>query len=129
MADIKLNLNPVAEDIKQQLQALVPVRTGRLQKGISYLIREEQDGYVILLVMEDYFKYLKPKTKTSKPPTATELAMASPPLPKMNTLGVVPKTELSPRSQSIIGKININTAMQKMDKEELKKTLKKLINL
>ena len=53
MSEIKINLNDVGQDLVDQLRDLVPVRTGRLKNSISYQIQEEEDGYVISMMMED----------------------------------------------------------------------------
>ena len=47
MSEIKLNVNPVGQDLVEQLRNLVPVRTGRLKKSIQYQVKEVSDGYVI----------------------------------------------------------------------------------
>ena len=56
MSEIKLNVNPVGQDLVDQLRDLVPVRTGRLKNSIQYKVKEVKDGYIISLIMEDYFK-------------------------------------------------------------------------
>lgn len=126
MSEIKLDITPVAEDIVQQLKELVPVRTGRLKNSIQYEVREDRDGYVITLIMEDYFKWLKVKTKPSRLPSAKELAMANPPLPKMNNLGLVKQSELSPRSRSILDRIDIMEALSTLDKTVIEKQIKEI---
>ena len=40
MSDIKLNVNPVGQDLVDQLRQQVPVRTGRLRKSIKYQVMD-----------------------------------------------------------------------------------------
>lgn len=129
MSEIKLNLNPVGQDIVEQLRAVVPVRTGRLKKSITYTIIEVGDGYIIRLTMEDYFKWLKPRTKAPTMPTPRELSQASPPLPKMNRLGIVKQADLSPRSQGLMKRVDIVEAMTTMDPKVLEEQIKDIIRL
>lgn len=129
MSQIKLNLNPVGQDIVQQLRDVVPVRTGRLKKSIKYEIREVSDGYVITLIMEDYFKWLKYRTKPPTMPTPRELSQASPPLPKMNRLGIVKQNELSPRAQGLMKRVDIVEAMTTLDPRILEEQIKDILQL
>lgn len=128
MSEIKLNVNPVGRDLVDQLKNLVPVRTGRLRNSINYDVREVADGYVISLIMEDYFKWLKDRKLPPKLPTARELSLAAPPLPKMNTLGIVKQADLSPRSRGIMDKVDIAEAITTLDpkiiEEQIKDALK-----
>ena len=127
MSEIELDITPVAQDIVDQLKSLVPVRTGRLRNSISYSVREVDDGYIIELVMEDYFKWLKVRRKAPRLPTAKELAMARPPLPKMNTLGRVPVRDLSPRAKGIMDSVDIVEAMTTLDKRVLEEQIKDIL--
>lgn len=127
MSEIELDITPVAEDIVEQLKSLVPVRTGRLRDSIRYAVREVDDGYIIELVMEDYFKWLKVRRKAPRLPTARELAMARPPLPKMNTLGRVPVRDLSPRSKGIMEKIDYMEAVSTLDKSVIEEQIKDIL--
>lgn len=129
MSDIKLNLKPVGQHLQNQLKSLVPVRTGRLRDSISYIIREEHDGYVISFQMEDYFAWLKPRKAPPTLPTRKELMMARPPLPKMNTLKSVKDSDLSPRAQKIMKSVDIKTAIDQIDKKELEEKIKEIIEL
>lgn len=128
MSEIKLNVNPVGRDLVDQLKNLVPVRTGRLRNSINYDVREVADGYVISLIMEDYFKWLKDRKLPPKLPTARELSLAAPPLPKMNTLGIVKQADLSPRSRGIMDRVDIAEAITTLDpriiEEQIKDALK-----
>lgn len=127
MSDIKLDLNPVGQDLVDQLRSRVPVRTGRLRNSIQYRVREEKDGYVISLLMEDYFKWLKPRTRPMRLPTPRELSLASPPLPRMNDLGVVRKEDLSARSRRIIDSVDIVEALSTLDPEVLEEQIKDIM--
>lgn len=127
MSELKLDLKEVGKDLEEQLKDLVPVRTRRLKNSIKYEIHETKDGYEILLEMEDYFTWLKPRRKPSKLPTRKELADARPPLPKMNDLGRVKSTQLSPRASSIMKKINFKTALEKIDKKDFEEQIKKIL--
>ena len=129
MSEIKLDVTPVAKDIADQLKDLVPVRTGRLRNSIKYEIREVSDGYVISLIMEDYFKWLKVKTREGRLPTPRELSMAEPPLPKMNDLGVVVQSDLSPRARGILDRVDIVEAMTTLDMTILEEQIKDIIAL
>lgn len=129
MSEIKLNVNPVGQDLVDQLRAQVPVRTGRLKKSIQYQVREVSDGYVISLIMEDYFKWLKYRTKPQRLPTPRELSLATPPLPRMNRLGVVKQADLSPRAQGIMRKVDIVEAMTALDPKILEEQIKDIIKL
>lgn len=129
MSGIKLNLNPVGQDIVKQLRDVVPVRTGRLKKSIAYSIYEVEDGYVIRLTMEDYFKWLKYRTKPVRMPTQRELSMAAPPLPKMNRLGLVRQEDLSPRARGLMGQVDIVEAMTTLDPRILEEQIKDIIKL
>lgn len=129
MSEIKLDLNPVGQDLVDQLRSRVPVRTGRLKNSIKYEIREVSDGYVITLVMEDYFKWLKYRTKTPTMPTPRELSLAAPPLPKMNKLGVVKQADLSPRAQGIMSAVDVVEALTTMDPKVLEEQIKDVIKL
>lgn len=129
MSGIKLNLNPVGQDLVEQLRARVPVRTGRLRKSVQYKVKEVEDGYVIDLVMEDYFKWLKPRTKVQRLPTPRELSLASPPLPRMNSLGVVKREDLSPRSRRILDGVDVVEAMTTLDTRILEEQIKDIIRL
>lgn len=129
MSEIKLNLNPVGQDLVDQLRNQVPVRTGRLKKSIQYKIREEKDGYVVSLIMEDYFKWLKDRKLPPKLPTSKELSLASPPLPKMNSLGVVKQADLSPRSRGIMDRVDIVEAMSTLDPKILEEQIKDILKI
>lgn len=127
MSEIKIDVTPVAQDLVEQLRELVPVRTGRLRNSIQYEVREVEDGYVISLIMEDYFKWLKVKTKEGRLPTPREMAMASPPLPKMNSLGVVKQSDLSPRAMGIMSRVDIVEALSTLDKGAIEEQIKEII--
>lgn len=127
MTELELNIEPVAQDLVTQLKNLVPVRTGRLKNSIQYQIRKDSDGYVISLIMEDYFKWLKVRTRSPKLPTAKEMAMANPPLPKMNDLGIVKQEDLSARSKGIMDRIDIMEALSTMDKSFIEEQIKDII--
>lgn len=129
MSEIKLNVNPVGQDLVDQLRSLVPVRTGRLKNSIKYQVREVADGYVISLIMEDYFKWLKVRKLPKRLPTAREIALASPPLPKMNDLGVVKTSDLSPRSRSIMDKLDIAEAVTTLDKNIIEEQIKDILSI
>ena len=129
MSGIKLNLNPVGQDIVKQLRDVVPVRTGRLKKSIVYDIYEVEDGYVIRLTMEDYFKWLKYRRQPVRMPTQRELSMAAPPLPKMNRLGLVRQEDLSPRARGLMGQVDIVEAMTTLDPRILEEQIKDIIKL
>lgn len=127
MSEIKLNLNPVGQDLVDQLRSLVPVRTGRLKNSIQYRIKEEQDGYVISLLMEDYFKWLKNRRLPQRLPTPRELSQASPPLPKMNTLGIVKQSDLSPRSRGIMDRVDLMEALSTLDPKIIEEQIKDIL--
>ena len=127
MSEIKLNVNPVGQDLVDQLRDLVPVRTGRLKNSIQYKVKEVKDGYIISLIMEDYFKWLKERTRTTKLPTPRELSLASPPLPRMNTLGVVKQEDLSSRSRGIMARVDIVEALSTLDPKVLEEQIKEII--
>lgn len=127
MSEIKLNVNPVGQDLVDQLRDLVPVRTGRLKNSIQYKVKEVKDGYIISLIMEDYFKWLKERTRTPKLPTPRELSLASPPLPRMNTLGVVKQEDLSSRSRGIMARVDIVEALSTLDPKVLEEQIKEII--
>lgn len=127
MSDIKIDLGPVAGEIKRQLQNLVPVRTGRLKRSIDYVIKETQKGYTVSFIMEDYIAWLKPKTKQDTLPSSRELALASPPLPKMNNLHFRGVQELSPRSQSIFRKVDVEIAFDRINREELEESIRRIL--
>ena len=127
MSEIKLNVNPVGQDLVDQLRSLVPVRTGRLKNSIKYQVREVADGYVISLIMEDYFKWLKDRKLPPKLPTARELSLAAPPLPKMNTLGIVKQADLSPRSRGILERVDIAEAVTTLDPRFIEEQIKDIL--
>ena len=127
MSEIKLNVNPVGQDLVDQLRSLVPVRTGRLKNSIKYQVREVADGYVISLIMEDYFKWLKDRNLPPKLPTARELSLAAPPLPKMNTLGIVKQADLSPRAKGIMDRIDIAEAVTTLDPRIIEEQIKDIL--
>lgn len=127
MSELKLNVNPVGQDLVDQLRNLVPVRTGRLRNSIQYQVKEEKDGYVISLIMEDYFKWLKDRTLPQRLPTPRELSLASPPLPKMNRLGVVNHTDLSTRSRGIMNSVDIVEALTTLDPKILENQIKDIM--
>lgn len=129
MSEIKMNVNPVGQDLVDQLRNLVPVRTGRLKNSIQYRVREEDDGYVISLLMEDYFKWLKDRTRPPKLPTPMELSLATPPLPRMNKLGVVKQADLSSRSRGIMEKVDIMEALSTLDPKEIEEQIKDIIKI
>ena len=127
MSELKLNVNPVGQDLVDQLRSRVPVRTGRLRNSIQYRVKEEKDGYVISLLMEDYFKWLKPRTRAMRLPTPRELSLVSPPLPRMNTLGVVRKDDLSARSRKILDSVDIVEALTTLDPDVLEEQIKDIL--
>ena len=127
MSLIKIDLRPVGQDLVDQLRSLVPVRTGRLKNSISYQIQEEEDGYVISLQMEDYFKWLKDRKLPMRLPTPRELSMAAPPLPKMNSLGKVKESELSSRSLDIMKRVDIPEALSILDPAILEEQIKEIL--
>lgn len=127
MSEIKLNVNPVGNDLVNQLKSLVPVRTGRLKNSIKYQVREVTDGYVISLIMEDYFKWLKDRKLPPKLPTARELSLAAPPLPKMNTLGIVKQADLSPRAKGIMDRVDIAEAVTTLDPRIIEEQIKDIL--
>ena len=85
------------------------------------------DGYVISFVMEDYFKWLKDRKLPPKLPTARELSLAAPPLPKMNTLGIVKQTDLSPRAKGIMDRIDIAEAVTTLDPRIIEEQIKDIL--
>ena len=127
MSEIKLNVNNVGQDLVDQLKRLVPVRTGRLKNSIKYEVKEVADGYVISFVMEDYFKWLKDRKLPPKLPTAKELSLAAPPLPKMNTLGIVKQADLSTRSRGIMDRVDIDKAMDTLDPKKIEEQIKEIL--
>lgn len=127
MSEIKIDVRPVGQDLVDQLKGLVPVRTGRLKNSVQYEVREVADGYVISLIMEDYFKWLKVRKLPQRLPTAKELALARPPLPKMNDLGVVKTSDLSPRSRSIMDKLDIAEAVTTLDSRIIEEQIKDIL--
>lgn len=127
--ELKLNLDKVGQDIVNQLKNLVPERTGRLKNSIKYRIVEKEDGYVVQIILEDYFAWLKPRTKTPTLPTARELSLARPPLPKMNNLGIKRVQDLSPRAQGIIGRIDLDKSLKLVDSKEIEEQIKELLNI
>jgi len=127
MSEIKLNLNPVGQDLVDQLRELVPVRTGRLKKSIQYQVKEVNDGYVIDLIMEDYFKWLKDRKLPPRMPTPRELSQAAPPLPRMNTLGIVKQSDLSPRSRGLMNQVDIVEALTTLDPDILEEQIKEIL--
>lgn len=127
MSELKLKVNPVGQDLVDQLRNLVPVRTGRLKKSIQYQVKEEADGYVISLIMEDYFKWLKDRKLPPKLPTPRELSLASPPLPKMNRLGVVKQADLSTRSRGIMSRVDIMEALSTLDPKIIEQQIKEVL--
>lgn len=127
MSELKLNVNPVGQDLVDQLRELVPVRTGRLKNSIQYKVREEADGYVISLIMEDYFKWLKDRRLPQRLPTPKELSQASPPLPKMNRLGVVKQSDLSSRSRGIMDRVDIVEALSTLDPKIIEEQIKDIL--
>lgn len=128
MSEIKLNVHPVGQDLVDQLRSVVPVRTGRLKNSIRYDVRETSDGYVISLIMEDYFKWLKDRRLPQRLPTPRELSLAAPPLPRMNTLGKVRKEELSPRSRGLMDRVDIVEALTTMDPKILENQIKDILD-
>lgn len=122
---LDLDLNPVAENIVRQLRSKVPVRTGRLKNSIQYRIDKGPDGYTIIIILEDYIKWLQPRRKPPTLPTPRELAMAAPPLPKMNNLKEVGTDGLSPRSKGIFDSIDLRAALDELDLNE--EMIKKII--
>lgn len=129
MSEIKIDLRPVAQDLVEQLRSKVPVRTGRLRNSITYQLMENEGGYLISFQMEDYFKWLKERRLPVKLPTPRELSMAAPPLPKMNSLGIVRKDQLFPRSQDILDSLDIDRAMDLIDPEIIKDSIKEIIEI
>lgn len=129
MSEIKIDLRPVAQDLVEQLRGKVPVRTGRLKNSITYQLMENEGGYLISFQMEDYFKWLKERKLPVKLPTPRELSMAAPPLPKMNSLGIVLKDQLFPRSQDILDSLDIDRAMDLIDPEIIKDSIKEIIEI
>lgn len=127
MSELKINMNPVGQELVRQLRSVVPVRTGRLRNSIQYEVKEEKDGYVLSLIMEDYFKWLKDRRMPMTLPTRRELMMARPPLPKMNTLGVVKQADLSPRSKRIMDSLDIMEALSTLDKEVIENQIKDIL--
>lgn len=127
MSELKIDMNPVGQELVRQLRSVVPVRTGRLRNSIQYEVKEEQDGYVLSLIMEDYFKWLKDRRKPMTLPTRRELMMARPPLPKMNNLGVVKQADLSPRSKRIMDSLDIMEALSTLDKEVIENQIKDIL--
>lgn len=129
MSEIKIDLRPVAQDLVEQLRGKVPVRTGRLRNSITYQLMENEGGYLISFQMEDYFKWLKERRLPVKLPTPRELSMAAPPLPKMNSLGIVRKDQLFPRSQDILDSLDIDRAMDLIDPETIRNSIKEIIEI
>lgn len=123
---MKLDLRPVAEDIVRQLKSLVPVRTGRLKNSISYNIVQNGDDYFIQLIMEDYIKWLQYRSKPATLPTPRELALAAPPLPKMNDLKIKSVNELSERSRGIFGKIDYERSFDLLDLKTIEEEIDKI---
>lgn len=129
MSEIKIDLRPVAQDLVEQLRSRVPVRTGRLKNSITYQLMENEGGYLISFEMEDYFKWLKERRLPMKLPTPREMSMAAPPLPKMNSLGIVRKDQLFPRSQDILDSLDIDRAMDLIDPETIRNSIKEIIEI
>ena len=60
-------------------------------------------------------------------PTPRELSLASPPLPRMNTLGVVRQEDLSPRSRRILDDVDIAEALTSLDPKVLEEQIKEIL--
>lgn len=129
MSEIKIDLRPVAQNLVEQLRSRVPVRTGRLRNSITYQLMENEGGYLISFEMEDYFKWLKDRRLPMKLPTPREMSMAAPPLPKMNSLGIVRKDQLFTRSQDILDSLDIDRAMDLIDPETIRNSIKEIIEI
>lgn len=115
----------MADDLERQLKDLVPKRTGRLKNSIKSRVDTRGTSYVISITMEDYFAWLKERKNPPTLPSAKELSLARPPLPKMNSLGVLKDSDLSPRAKGILSRLDIKRAMKKIDRKALTTEIKK----
>lgn len=127
ITSIQLRLDPVAKNIVGQLKGSVPVWTGRLKNSIKYTIQRKGDDYLIFITMEDYFVWLKNRTKTPRLPSPRQLALARPPLPKMNNLRNITFNDLSPRAKGILQSVDMEAAFKELDLSELEKELRKVL--
>ena len=55
--------------------------------------------------------------------------MARPPLPKMNSLGVVKFSDLSARARTIMSEIDVTSAMKELDLSEIEEKIRSEINI
>lgn len=127
ITSIQLRLDPVAKNIVGQLQGSVPVWTGRLRDSIKYTIKRKGDDYFIYITAEDYLVWLKNRTKTPRLPSPRQLALARPPLPKLNNLRNVTFNDLSPRAKGILQSVDMELAFKELDLSELEKELRKVL--
>lgn len=124
---IKLRLDPVAQNIVGQLKDSVPVWTGRLRDSVKYTIKRKGDDYFIYITAEDYLVWLKYRTKKSRLPSPSALALARPPLPRLNNLRNVTVDDLSPRARGILQSVDMEAAFSELDLEDLGKELRKVL--
>lgn len=127
--DIEAELYRIATKYVNDLKSHVPVRTGRLRNSIKAELDDEGDWtYTIRIICEDYFAWLKYRKRPSTPPTSRELDMSRPPLPKMNSLGLVPRNELSPRSKGIMESLDMSSieSLRPVVENRIKEILKTL---
>lgn len=120
---LKAIIEEAAKKFAKDFQSKMPVRTGRLRKGIKYEVITENNvssiggAYKVLIISEDYLKWLKDRTKPL-PTNILKWTGVIDQLPEMNKLGNVKPTELSNRAKSLIRGLNFE---KYLDKDEISK--------
>lgn len=109
-------INETAKKFTKLFQSRMPVRTGRLRKGIKYEVqkRTTPDGteYSVIILAEDYLKWLRER-KNPLPTNILRWTGVIDTLPEMNNLGFVNKTQLSPRSQGLLRGLDFELMLPK----------------
>lgn len=105
-------IEEAAKKFAKILQSRMPVRTGKLRKGIKYEVEVDKDGFDVLIIAEDYLKWLKDRTKPL-PTNVLKWTGVVDQLPEMNKLGGIKLNELSVRSKNLFSGLNFEDFLNK----------------
>lgn len=111
---LKQIIEDAANEFADELKQKVPVRTGRLKAGIKYQVVLDANGFKVLIIAEDYLKWLKERKKPL-PSNILKWSGSIGSLPEMNSLPVTKIKDLSIRSQGILNSLNFENFLDKND--------------
>lgn len=111
---LKQIISEAANEFVTELKEIVPVRSGKLKAGLKYEVKVGLDGIKVLIISEDYLKWLRERTKPL-PTNVLRWSGSVQSLPEMNSLPETQINQLSSRSKSILDSLNFEDYLDKSD--------------